>query len=258
MKYKAKPLNKMRDVSMGNYQEFWTKKTLISLISICLVLFLMFQAIDFALSYFPDSLEVKLFSKAEAFKETKVFPETQARVEKILNKILTSNENLRALPYQIKIIDRQYENAFASIGGKIYITKELTKNNQEDSSLAFIIAHELAHHQLRHCTRGRGKSFLYTAITNFINPEGLLSLQLVPVFTMQASSRSWERAADKLAFSLMQNAYSDLSHFLDFFEADAKNHSALNNLDQSYLGSHPASQERIKYLRSLEASSNKK
>ena len=257
MKFQVKELNLTRDVSTGNYDELWSIKTLKFAFGLVVVFFILFSLMDIALSQFPDDLERNLFDNTEAIKEKKVFKEEQERVEKILDKLIAANEDsLRDLPYTIKVVEKGYENAFAAIGGKIYVTKKLIERSEEETGLAFIIAHELAHHQLRHCSRGKGRAVLYQIFTSFLNPEGLISMQFVPALTMKASNRGWEKNADRLAFELISNTYQELDKFLDFFERDAAKGNAFSDLDQSYLGSHPASKDRIKYLQELQANAS--
>jgi len=55
--------------------------------------------------------------------------------------------------YRVAILDSDEFNAFATPGGHIFLTRGLIKAAKSEDALAAVIAHELAHVQLRHGTR---------------------------------------------------------------------------------------------------------
>ena len=55
-------------------------------------------------------------------------------------------------------------NAFTAPGKYIYITRELLQRAATDSPIAFILAHEMAHHDLGHLDPFRGKASLLRKI----------------------------------------------------------------------------------------------
>ncbi len=59
----------------------------------------------------------------------------------------------RELPWQLSVIRRYQPNAFALPGGQIFVTTGMLSFTQSEAELAFVIAHEMAHIELKHCVR---------------------------------------------------------------------------------------------------------
>lgn len=80
-------------------------------------------------------------------------PEELMRIEQLAEPLL--EQRLRkSIEYRFFIIDSDATNAFAHIGGYIYINRgllDITSTN--DDALQFVLGHEIAHSELRHCAR---------------------------------------------------------------------------------------------------------
>jgi len=54
-------------------------------------------------------------------------------------------------PLKVYLVDRPEINAFAHVGGYVYIYKGLVKKLKKESELCFVLAHEVGHLELGHC-----------------------------------------------------------------------------------------------------------
>ncbi|MBE2279627.1 MAG: M48 family metallopeptidase [Ignavibacteriaceae bacterium] len=72
------------------------------------------------------------------------------RVKKIFNKLLP-NVSREKINNRFKIVKDKDVNAFSIAGGMIYINTGLVDFVKSDEELAFVIAHEIAYNELKHC-----------------------------------------------------------------------------------------------------------
>ncbi|MEM9825262.1 MAG: M48 family metalloprotease [Planctomycetota bacterium] len=62
-------------------------------------------------------------------------------------------------PVQFFIVESPEINAFAHVGGYIYVHRGLLEFVENDDELAFVLGHEVAHLRLGHCARNSAISF---------------------------------------------------------------------------------------------------
>jgi beta-barrel assembly-enhancing protease len=79
-------------------------------------------------------------------------PEAYAMVEGVMLEVLKSEHILYRdeFDWQVRIINSDVYNAFAAPGGKLYFYTGLLKYMESEAELAGVMAHEIAHADLRH------------------------------------------------------------------------------------------------------------
>jgi len=77
------------------------------------------------------------------------YGERYTRVKKIMDKLKSKIPSPRGFSYKIYLIESKELNAF-TCGGKIFVTTKIYHFCQNDSELAAIIGHEIAHNELKH------------------------------------------------------------------------------------------------------------
>jgi Zn-dependent protease with chaperone function len=158
------------------------------------------------------------------------------------------------VPFTIKVIDSDEVNAFALPGGFFYVFTGLIMRAQEESELAGVMAHEIAHVAARHGTRSMSKQELlqiamipamillpggwagygiYEAMVNVI-PLGLLKF-----------SRDDEREADYLGLQYMYKAGYDPNSYITFFERLRQDEKRSPGSIPKVFSDHPPTDERI-------------
>ena len=76
------------------------------------------------------------------------------RVQRLAQPILSRLERTAGRPYTFTIIDQPVVNAFAVLGGHIFIYTGLMDTMRTDAAIQSVIAHEIAHVEMEHCVRG--------------------------------------------------------------------------------------------------------
>ena len=158
------------------------------------------------------------------------------------------------VPFSIKVIDSDVVNAFAIPGGFFYVNSGIILRADEESEMAGVMAHEIAHVCARHGTRNATKANIMQMATIpliLLGPGGWAGYGLyeglnflIPV-TYLKFNRDAEREADYLGLQYMYKAGYDPNSFVTFFEkveADEKKHPGTI---PKIFSTHPPTPDRI-------------
>lgn len=144
-------------------------------------------------------------------------------------------------------------NAFALPGGIIVVTDELFELAYTDDELAAVLAHEMGHVEKRHglqsVLRSSAALIVVSTITGDLSTLTTFSGTLPFILLQYGYAREFEHEADDYAISLLRDAHIDpinLARILRRLENQRPKHGN----DFSYLSSHPATAERIKFVQS--------
>jgi predicted Zn-dependent protease len=158
------------------------------------------------------------------------------------------------VPFTIKVIDSDAVNAFALPGGFFYVNSGLILHADEESELAGVMAHEIAHVCARHGTKEQTKSqimqlasipamiFIPYSWTGFAIYQGMNFL--IPV-TFLRFSRKDEAEADYLGLQYMYKAGYDPNAFVAFFEKIEADEKKQPGTIPKIFATHPPTPDRI-------------
>lgn len=156
------------------------------------------------------------------------------------------------IPFTIKVIDSDEVNAFALPGGFFYVNKGLILAADNESELAGVMAHEIAHVAARHAMENQGKAtgLNYGMLAGIIFGGGIVSSVLQNLggiggaLAMLKFSRGAEEEADKLGVQyLYASGYDPTSMSTMFEKLASKNKKKPGSLSKLF-SSHPQSIER--------------
>ncbi len=161
------------------------------------------------------------------------------------------------VPFTIKVIDSDVLNAFALPGGFFYVNSGLILHADEESEIAGVMAHEIAHVCARHGTKNATKGQLINMAMIpliLLGPTGWAGYGmreainfLLPIGFLKFS-RDAEREADYLGLQYMFKAGYDPNSFISFFErveAEEKKHPGTI---PKIFSSHPPTPDRIEAI----------
>jgi len=157
------------------------------------------------------------------------------------------------VPFIIKVVDTDEVNAFALPGGYFYVNKGLILEAENESELAGVMAHEIAHVAARHATERMTKSQLlqfatipalfvggYWTQMAMYNGLGMgLSLAVLGI------TRASENEADQLGTQYLWNAGWDPNGFTTFFEKLQAREKEKPGKFASFFRTHPPVEDRI-------------
>lgn len=156
------------------------------------------------------------------------------------------------IPFTIKVIDDDSVNAFALPGGFFFVNKGLILAADNESELAGVMAHEIAHVAARHAMENQGKGTLinYGALAGIIFGGPIVSTVLQNAGGIMAGlaslkfSRGAEVEADRLGVQYMYAAGYDPTAMSTMFEKLASKNKKKPNAFLKLFTTHPQSIDR--------------
>src|SRR5215467_5343380 len=157
------------------------------------------------------------------------------------------------VPFTIKVLDSEEVNAFALPGGFFFVNSGLILKADNESELAGVMAHEIAHVAARHGTRQatRGTIINYASIplifmggwTGYAIRQGAgLAIPL----GFLTFSRGFEKEADYLGLQYLYKSGYDPTAFVDFFEKIQSMEKKKPGSISKVFSTHPMTDDRIK------------
>jgi len=156
------------------------------------------------------------------------------------------------VPFTIKVVESDEVNAFALPGGFFYVNSGLILAADDESELAGVMAHEIAHVTARHGAEQASKGQLINIATIPLiflgGPAGFGIRQasglLIPM-TFLSFNRKAEAEADKLGLQYMYKTGYDPTAAVSFFEKLQAKEKAKPGTMNKLFSSHPPTDERI-------------
>ena len=165
--------------------------------------------------------------------------------------------------YRFSVINSPTINAFATPGGYVYVNMGLITLAENESELAGVLAHEIAHVSARHIADIVAKSNKINIATlaailagAFLGGGGDMTAAVASFSLATATSlnlkysREHEEDADRLGLSYLIKAGYDGNAMLDFLKIMRQYEFYSSNVP-SYFLTHPGTDERIRYLDAL-------
>src|ERR1700723_2838667 len=158
------------------------------------------------------------------------------------------------VPFTIKVIDSDVVNAFALPGGFFYVNSGLILHADEESELAGVMAHEIAHVCARHGTKQATKSqiaqlamipamiFIPYTLAGYALMQGMQFI--IPMAFLQFT-RVDEREADYLGLEYMYKAGYGPNAFVAFFEKVSADEKKQPGTIPKIFSTHPPTPDRI-------------
>ena len=161
-------------------------------------------------------------------------------------------------PYSFSVVDYREINAFALPGGPIWVHRGLMQAASNESQVAGVLAHEIAHVARRHAAGQLTKATMANWGIGLLgavlgNSGGAGAAQTAAGFLTSGVflkfSRDDEREADRVGLQIMQRAGWDARGMIELFEVLRREARRDPGSVEVFLSSHPSPQDRINDLR---------
>jgi predicted Zn-dependent protease len=187
-------------------------------------------------------------------------PAKTAYINRIVQAIVVNSPNPEIYNgYHAVILDSQEINAFATPGGHIFVTLGLINTAASEDALAAVLAHEIAHIQLKHSIKAIRTSRITQAVMATGSAAATVAAQntslteltsifdesitdIVNTMVNNGYSRDQEFDADGTALTLLAGAGYDPASLLEMLRALD---TALAGQSAGFGRTHPAPRDRI-------------
>ena len=165
-------------------------------------------------------------------------------------------------PYSVAIANTHQINAVALPGGPIWIHRGVLEQATNESQVASVLAHEIAHIAKRHAATQLTTVAMTKWSLNFLgsllgNAGGAGGAQVAAEFLASGAalkfSREDESEADRVGMALMSRAGWDGRGMVEMFEILKKASGRDPSMVEAFFSTHPSPQERIKDLSAVVA-----
>ncbi len=191
---------------------------------------------------------------AQIFEETARLvedPVVTEYVDRLGQKIVKHSD--AKVPFVFKVVDTEEVNAFALPGGYLYVNKGLILEADNESELAGVLAHEIAHVTARHATERmtKGQLLQFAAIPALFVGGGLAGvgiqngLGLGLNLAVLGITRKSEAEADQLGTQYLWNTEYDPQGFITFFEKLEARQKDKPGKFAGFFRTHPTPESRI-------------
>ncbi len=209
--------------------------------------------------FFPVSKDITLGQslKDEIAKDPTEYPvldETQyatayAHIKRIRDEILNSGKvkHKDDFEWEVKIINKDVKNAFAAPGGYIYVYTGLIKYLETENQLAGVLAHEIAHADLRHSVNQMVKQYGAKVLLDVVlgKNQGALT-EIAKGLAGKKFSRNDEAEADKFSVIYLCPTSYEADGAAGFFEK-IKAEGGVGIPE--FLSTHPSPDNRIEDIK---------
>ena len=152
------------------------------------------------------------------------------------------------LPYTFQVVDDKAINAFATMGGYVYVNTGLIEAADNEAELASVIGHEIGHIVGRHAIKQMREQAISQGLLSAAGLDRSSAVQIgVQLALSRPNSRSDELEADRFGLENLKKASYAPVGMLGFMKKLLKQGGGST---PTFLSTHPATSERISRLES--------
>lgn len=208
----------------------------------------LFQGIQvLQLSTLSDRQEVKIGQQInqELLNSGRVRLSRDAKLQQMLDQIgqrLAKASSRPNIPYTFQVVQDPAVNAFATMGGFVYINTGLIAKADNEAELASVVAHEIAHIEARHSVDQMRNAAISQGLMTAagIDQSTMVQLGVQLAFNLP-HSREAELEADQLGLkSLRRAGYAPIA-MVNFMQKLTQQGGSV----PAFLSTHPASSQRV-------------
>ena len=212
---------------------------------------LIFQGIQVVqLSNVSDKQEVEIgqqINKELVRSDIRLYrnPEITRYVNEIGQRLATQSKR-PDIPYTFQVVNDKNINAFATMGGFVYINTGMIASADNEAQLASVMAHEIGHIVARHALGQMRQTAIARglAVAAGLDRNTLVNIG-VELALQRPNSRKDEFEADQLGLETLQKTGYAPSAMVAFMEKLLKAGSS----GPTFLSTHPATSDRINALK---------
>lgn len=174
-------------------------------------------------------------------------PEVDQYLQKLADDLHIALQMPADYEVQVHYVDSDEVNAFATLGGHVFVFRGLLEGLPDENSLAMVLSHELAHIKHRDPAAAMGRAFSLQLLYSFLSSDYSVGTDLTSLTSELGAtffSREQEAQADQAALTALDKHYGHVSGFDSFFQQISVQKSGETLLPE-WLSTHPDVEKRI-------------
>lgn len=240
----------------------WLNPLLSGMLTLCLVvgssqvaqslpwLDLIFQGVQvMQLSNISDRQEVQIgkqINRQLVSQEIRLYrnPEINRYIDEVGQRLEKQSKRPN-IPYTFQVVDDDNINAFATMGGFVYIHKGLIAAADNEAQLAGVMSHEIGHIAARHAIQQMRQAAVARGLATAagLNSNTIINIG-VELALQRPNSRKDEFQADQLGLETIKEVGYAPSGMVEFMKKLLKKGGSV----PTFLSTHPATSDRIDAL----------
>ncbi|MEA5625573.1 M48 family metallopeptidase [Nostoc sp. UHCC 0251] len=171
--------------------------------------------------------------------------EVNRYVEQIGRRLVASSDRPK-LPFTFQVVDDDAINAFATLGGYVYVHTGLLKAADNEAELASVIAHEIGHIGGKHLVKQMRQKAIASGLATATGLDRNIAVGIgVDLALNRPRSRQDEFDADQRGLRTLARAGYAQSGMVTFMQKLLKKGGSV----PTFLSTHPGTSDRIEGLR---------
>lgn len=188
-----------------------------------------------------DMLAMEILEKNEELKSDTVLEAISQIKKQLISSLEATNYD-----YQFYVVKNESVNAFATLGGHIFIFSGLIDMTDEPEELAAVLAHEIGHVEKRHVVNKLVKEIGVTVLFSILTgSDPVLVGEVAKAAVSSAFDRSQESEADQFALKTMVETNISPRYMARIFRKIKEKYGGYDE-HLEFLMSHPNLNKRIK------------
>ncbi|KAM3090942.1 M48 family metallopeptidase [Phormidesmis sp. 146-35] len=173
-----------------------------------------------------------------------------ARINDYVNQIgqrLAAKSERPNLRYTFQVVDDNAINAFATMGGFVYVHKGLLTAADNEAQLASVMGHEIGHITARHAIKQMGETMRTRGLLTATGADRSQAINIGVQLAMRLPhSRRAEFEADQVGLNMLTRAGYAPSEMVAFMQKLVSARST-----PTFLSTHPAAADRVVRLKQM-------
>ena len=196
-----------------------------------------------------QNLIPEIWTQIEPDTESETGKQTREYMQSLSDRLAVHMKIPEEMEITVHYVEEDIVNAFATIGGHIFIYQGLLSQLHSENALAMVIAHEMAHVHHRHPIIAMGRGVVIGLLLSAISgaSSDLFVGQVVSetgLIAILNFNRDQEREADITALNAVNGLYHHVAGTNDLFKALMQAHP--DEIEPPvFLSTHPVTQDRI-------------
>ncbi len=163
-------------------------------------------------------------------------------ITRIGQRLVDAGSRRRKVDYRFQVVDDSRVNAFATMGGRVYVTTGLINIADNEAQLASVISHEIGHIEKQHLVKQIRKTMVAQGLTTAITGSNRSQVANIGInlLVSRPQSRSDEYDADREGLRILRAANYATSAMPAFMRKLVSSRST-----PTFLSTHPAVPDRV-------------